>query len=117
MGRRRVPELYRAPFPLYALRVDPSSGLLIAAGGGGAAKTGIKNGVVRALRGPGAFWGDPGEGCYTPTSDPAPPTWGTVPWVGLNPQNVLIPSPRCLVAPPFKPTALGLPLSLGVRFL
>ncbi|XP_049640161.1 prolactin regulatory element-binding protein [Suncus etruscus] len=45
MGRRRVPELYRAPFPLYALRVDPSSGLLIAAGGGGAAKTGIKNGV------------------------------------------------------------------------
>lgn len=46
MGRRRTPELYRAPFPLYALRVDPSAGLLIAAGGGGAAKTGIKNGVV-----------------------------------------------------------------------
>ncbi|XP_012021771.1 prolactin regulatory element-binding protein isoform X2 [Ovis aries] len=45
MGRRRTPELYRAPFPLYALRVDPSAGLLIAAGGGGAAKTGIKNGV------------------------------------------------------------------------
>lgn len=45
MGRRRAPELYRAPFPLYALRVDPSTGLLIAAGGGGAAKTGIKNGV------------------------------------------------------------------------
>nr|XP_004669428.1 prolactin regulatory element-binding protein isoform X1 [Jaculus jaculus] len=45
MGRRRAQELYRAPFPLYALRVDPSAGLLIAAGGGGAAKTGIKNGV------------------------------------------------------------------------
>ncbi|XP_006880658.1 PREDICTED: prolactin regulatory element-binding protein [Elephantulus edwardii] len=45
MGRRRAPELYRAPFPLYALKVDSSSGLLIAAGGGGAAKTGIKNGV------------------------------------------------------------------------
>ncbi|XP_077814481.1 guanine nucleotide-exchange factor SEC12 isoform X1 [Macaca mulatta] len=45
MGRRRAPELYRAPFPLYALQVDPSTGLLIAAGGGGAAKTGIKNGV------------------------------------------------------------------------
>nr|XP_014705828.1 prolactin regulatory element-binding protein isoform X1 [Equus asinus] len=45
MGRRRAPEVYRAPFPLYALQVDPSAGLLIAAGGGGAAKTGIKNGV------------------------------------------------------------------------
>nr|XP_058936019.1 prolactin regulatory element-binding protein isoform X2 [Kogia breviceps] len=45
MGRRRAPELYRAPFPLYALQVDPGAGLLIAAGGGGAAKTGIKNGV------------------------------------------------------------------------
>lgn len=45
MGRRRVPELYRAPFPLYALQVEPGAGLLIAAGGGGAAKTGIKNGV------------------------------------------------------------------------
>uniref|UniRef100_A0A8D1GIW0 Prolactin regulatory element-binding protein n=1 Tax=Sus scrofa TaxID=9823 RepID=A0A8D1GIW0_PIG len=45
MGRRRAPELYRAPFPLYALQVEPSAGLLIAAGGGGAAKTGIKNGV------------------------------------------------------------------------
>lgn len=49
MGRRRGVELYRAPFPLYALRVDPKTGLLIAAGGGGAAKTGIKNGVVRTL--------------------------------------------------------------------
>lgn len=47
MGRHRGLELYRAPFPLYALRVDPKTGLLIAAGGGGAAKTGIKNGVVR----------------------------------------------------------------------
>lgn len=47
MGRRRGVELYRAPFPLYALRIDPKTGLLIAAGGGGAAKTGIKNGVVR----------------------------------------------------------------------
>ncbi|XP_002710005.1 guanine nucleotide-exchange factor SEC12 isoform X1 [Oryctolagus cuniculus] len=45
MGRRRAPELYRAPFPLYALQVDAGAGLLIAAGGGGAAKTGIKNGV------------------------------------------------------------------------
>ncbi|XP_076798290.1 guanine nucleotide-exchange factor SEC12 isoform X3 [Arvicanthis niloticus] len=45
MGRRRGVELYRAPFPLYALRIDPKTGLLIAAGGGGAAKTGIKNGV------------------------------------------------------------------------
>ncbi|XP_060221035.1 prolactin regulatory element-binding protein isoform X2 [Meriones unguiculatus] len=45
MGRRRGVELYRAPFPLYALRVDPKTGLLIAAGGGGAARTGIKNGV------------------------------------------------------------------------
>lgn len=52
MGRRRGVELYRAPFPLYALRVDPKTGLLIAAGGGGAAKTGIKNGVVRT-QGPG----------------------------------------------------------------
>ncbi|ELV13743.1 Prolactin regulatory element-binding protein [Tupaia chinensis] len=51
MGRRRVPELYRAPFPLYALQVDPSAGLLIAAGGGGAAKTGIKNGVLEQING------------------------------------------------------------------
>uniref|UniRef100_A0A8D2K0T2 Prolactin regulatory element-binding protein n=1 Tax=Theropithecus gelada TaxID=9565 RepID=A0A8D2K0T2_THEGE len=45
MGPRRAPELYRAPFPLLGLQVDPSTGLLIAAGGGGAAKAGIKNGV------------------------------------------------------------------------
>lgn len=74
MGRRRGVELYRAPFPLYALQVDPKNGLLIAAGGGGAAKTGIKNGVVRTLgnwervvlcravacRARGRFWGDGG---------------------------------------------------------
>lgn len=58
MGRRRAPELYRAPFPLYALQVDPSAGLLIAAGGGGAAKTGIKNGVVSTVPlGPGRATG------------------------------------------------------------
>ncbi|XP_007532666.1 prolactin regulatory element-binding protein [Erinaceus europaeus] len=45
MGRRRAPELYRAPFPLYALQVDPGRGLLIVAGGGGASHTGVKNGV------------------------------------------------------------------------
>ncbi|XP_038607155.1 prolactin regulatory element-binding protein isoform X1 [Tachyglossus aculeatus] len=43
--RRRPPELYRAPFPLYALQIEPEAGFLITAGGGGAAKTGIKNGV------------------------------------------------------------------------
>lgn len=53
MGRRRALELYRAPFPLYALQVDPGSGLLIVAGGGGASKTGINNGVVRAQ----GYWG------------------------------------------------------------
>lgn len=78
MGRRRAPELYRAPFPLYALQVDPSTGLLIAAGGGGAAKTGIKNGVVRAqatLAGSPRAEGDPGRVAgagRTPASDPAP---------------------------------------------
>lgn len=45
MGRRRHPELYRAPFPLYTLQVHPESGLVITAGGGGAAQTGIKNGM------------------------------------------------------------------------
>lgn len=78
MGRRRAPELYRAPFPLYALQVDPSTGLLIAAGGGGAAKTGIKNGVVRAqatLAGSPWAEGDSGRvsgAGRTPASDPAP---------------------------------------------
>lgn len=45
MGKRRVPDLYRAPFPLYSIKVDPSTGLVITAGGGGASKTGIKNAV------------------------------------------------------------------------
>lgn len=52
--RRAVPamaprptELYRAPFPLYTVRLHPRRGLAITAGGGGAAKTGIGNGVVR----------------------------------------------------------------------
>ncbi|XP_031729702.1 guanine nucleotide-exchange factor SEC12 [Anarrhichthys ocellatus] len=45
MGRRRVPDLYRAPFPLYSIKVDPKTGLVITAGGGGASKTGIKNAV------------------------------------------------------------------------
>uniref|UniRef100_A0A8I5R890 Uncharacterized protein n=1 Tax=Papio anubis TaxID=9555 RepID=A0A8I5R890_PAPAN len=51
MGPRRAPELYRAPFPLLGLQVDPSTGLLIAAGGGGAAKAGIKNGHTLLLSG------------------------------------------------------------------
>ncbi|XP_017293979.1 prolactin regulatory element-binding protein [Kryptolebias marmoratus] len=45
MGKRRVPDLYRAPFPLYTIKVDPATGLVITAGGGGASKTGIKNAV------------------------------------------------------------------------
>lgn len=45
MGKRRVPDLYRAPFPLYAIKVDPNTGLVITAGGGGPSKTGIKNAV------------------------------------------------------------------------
>ncbi|CAJ1061506.1 prolactin regulatory element-binding protein [Xyrichtys novacula] len=45
MGKRRVPDLYRAPFPLYSVKVDPKTGLVITAGGGGASKTGIKNAV------------------------------------------------------------------------
>ncbi|XP_042306282.1 prolactin regulatory element-binding protein [Sceloporus undulatus] len=45
--RRRLlpPELYRAPFPLYALRLHREAGLALLAGGGGAAKTGIANGL------------------------------------------------------------------------
>lgn len=46
MGRRRTPDVYRAPFPLYSVKVDPKTGLVITAGGGGASKTGIKNAVV-----------------------------------------------------------------------
>ncbi|XP_038566224.1 prolactin regulatory element-binding protein-like [Micropterus salmoides] len=45
MGKRKVPDLYRAPFPLYCIKVDPQTGLVITAGGGGASKTGIKNAV------------------------------------------------------------------------
>ncbi|XP_037641797.1 prolactin regulatory element-binding protein [Sebastes umbrosus] len=45
MGKRRMPDLYRAPFPLYCIKVDPKTGLVITAGGGGASKTGIKNAV------------------------------------------------------------------------
>ncbi|XP_065487933.1 prolactin regulatory element-binding protein isoform X1 [Caloenas nicobarica] len=45
MAPRRPPELYRAPFPLYTVRLHPRRPLAITAGGGGAAKTGIRNGV------------------------------------------------------------------------
>ncbi|XP_066551892.1 guanine nucleotide-exchange factor SEC12 isoform X1 [Amia ocellicauda] len=45
MGKRRVPDLYRAPFPLYTVGVHRETGLVITAGGGGASKTGIKNGL------------------------------------------------------------------------
>ncbi|KAF3691413.1 Prolactin regulatory element-binding protein Mammalian guanine nucleotide exchange factor mSec12 [Channa argus] len=45
MGKKRAPDLYRAPFPLYSIKVDPKTGLVITAGGGGASKTGIKNAV------------------------------------------------------------------------
>lgn len=41
----RPPELYRAPFPLYALQLHREAGLALVAGGGGAAKTGIRNGL------------------------------------------------------------------------
>lgn len=46
MGKRRVPDLFRAPFPLYTIKVDPTTGLVITGGGGGASKTGIKNALV-----------------------------------------------------------------------
>uniref|UniRef100_A0ABM5F8A5 Guanine nucleotide-exchange factor SEC12 isoform X2 n=1 Tax=Pogona vitticeps TaxID=103695 RepID=A0ABM5F8A5_9SAUR len=45
MAPRRPPEIYRAPFPLYAVRVHRPTGLALIAGGGGAAKTGIANGL------------------------------------------------------------------------
>ncbi|KAI6059767.1 Prolactin regulatory element-binding protein [Aix galericulata] len=45
MSPRRAAELYRAPFPLYTVRLHPRRPLAITAGGGGAAKTGIRNGV------------------------------------------------------------------------
>uniref|UniRef100_A0A8B9JSI7 Uncharacterized protein n=1 Tax=Astyanax mexicanus TaxID=7994 RepID=A0A8B9JSI7_ASTMX len=47
MGKRKVPDLYRAPFPLYTVKIDPKTGIVLTAGGGGASKTGIKNGVRR----------------------------------------------------------------------
>ncbi|XP_035177394.1 prolactin regulatory element-binding protein isoform X2 [Oxyura jamaicensis] len=45
MSPRRAAELYRAPFPLYTVRLHPRRAIAITAGGGGAAKTGIPNGV------------------------------------------------------------------------
>lgn len=45
MGKRKIPDLYRAPFPLYTIKVDSKTGMVITAGGGGASKTGIKNAV------------------------------------------------------------------------
>ncbi|KAG9467530.1 hypothetical protein GDO78_014782 [Eleutherodactylus coqui] len=43
MGRRRHPDLYCAPFPLYAVRFHRDTGTVVTGGGGGASKTGIKN--------------------------------------------------------------------------
>uniref|UniRef100_A0A3B3XMJ5 Uncharacterized protein n=1 Tax=Poecilia mexicana TaxID=48701 RepID=A0A3B3XMJ5_9TELE len=45
MGKKKVLDLYRAPFPLYTVKVDATTGLVITAGGGGPSKTGIKNAV------------------------------------------------------------------------
>ncbi|XP_043972126.1 prolactin regulatory element-binding protein [Gambusia affinis] len=45
MGKKKVLDLYRAPFPLYTIKVDSTTGLVITAGGGGPSKTGIKNAV------------------------------------------------------------------------
>lgn len=45
MGKQKVPDLYRAPFPLYTVKIDPKTGLIITAGGGGSSRTGIKNAV------------------------------------------------------------------------
>ncbi|XP_018612411.1 guanine nucleotide-exchange factor SEC12 isoform X1 [Scleropages formosus] len=45
MGRKKMGDLYRAPFPLYTVHVHKETGLVITAGGGGASKTGIKNGI------------------------------------------------------------------------
>ncbi|XP_015228418.1 PREDICTED: prolactin regulatory element-binding protein [Cyprinodon variegatus] len=45
MGKKKVLDLYRAPFPLYSVKVDAATGLVITAGGGGASKTGIQNAV------------------------------------------------------------------------
>lgn len=46
MGKKRILDVYRAPFPLYSVKVDPKTGLVVTAGGGGASKTGIKNALV-----------------------------------------------------------------------
>ncbi|XP_063770968.1 prolactin regulatory element-binding protein [Pseudophryne corroboree] len=43
MGRRRHPDLYCAPFPLYSVRFHRGDGTVITGGGGGSSKTGIKN--------------------------------------------------------------------------
>lgn len=43
MGRRRHPDLYCAPFPLYTVRFHRDTGTVVTGGGGGASKTGIKN--------------------------------------------------------------------------
>ncbi|XP_064267474.1 prolactin regulatory element-binding protein isoform X3 [Passer domesticus] len=51
MAPRRPAELYRAPFPLYTVRLHPRRPLAITAGGGGAAKTGIRNGVLEQIGG------------------------------------------------------------------
>ncbi|XP_030324743.1 prolactin regulatory element-binding protein isoform X2 [Calypte anna] len=51
MAPRRPAELYRAPFPLYTVRLHPQRPLAITAGGGGAAKTGIRNGVLEQIGG------------------------------------------------------------------
>lgn len=45
MAKSKVLDLYRAPFPLYTIKVDATTGLVITAGGGGASKTGIQNAV------------------------------------------------------------------------
>lgn len=50
MGKQKVPDLYRAPFPLYSIKVDPKAGLVVIAGGGGPSKTGIKNSVVSTVQ-------------------------------------------------------------------
>eukprot|EP00066_Takifugu_rubripes_P003311 XP_003965791.1 PREDICTED: prolactin regulatory element-binding protein isoform X1 [Takifugu rubripes] len=46
MGKKRILDVYRAPFPLYSVKVDPKKGLVVTAGGGGASKTGIKNALL-----------------------------------------------------------------------
>lgn len=43
MGKRRHPDFYYAPFPLYTVCFNREDGTVITGGGGGASKTGIKN--------------------------------------------------------------------------